>query len=171
MRGGPAVAESQSMTDDDRELARALVSGPAVGVPQHADEETRTTFLDRRMAQREAYGQFVAESPIYVPGTGTLAFNTGAQVPIEHVEKWDLELAGVVRRVATPRMAAAGRRFTADEGGQIPGAGDTVEPVVPQPAMTPPAPAGEQAAKDDEGGTTEKKPPARKTAAADKTDK
>jgi hypothetical protein len=155
------------MTDDERELARALVSGPAVGVPQHADEETRTTFMDRRMAQREAYGQFIATSPIYWPGTGILVFNEGNPVPMEHVEKWLLEEAGVVKRIASPRLAAAGARFPASEGGQVTGgdgAHDATFP--PQPTVTPPAPSGEQAAKDDEGGTTEKKQPARKSTSA-----
>jgi hypothetical protein len=152
------------MTDDDRELARALVSGPAVGVPQHADEETRTTFLDRRMAQREAYGQFIATSPIYWPGTGILVFNTGNPVPMEHVEKWLLEEAGVVQRIASPRLAAAGARFPANQGGQLPGDGGGEVAVEPQPTVTPPAPAGEEATKADEGGTNEKQP-ARKSAA------
>lgn len=96
--------------NDERELLRSVLSSPAVGVPHTADEQARKTFADRRRDQAEAYGQFVAKGPIYWPGTGTLVFNTGAAVPIEHVEKWDLELADVVERVATPELARAGRR-------------------------------------------------------------
>jgi hypothetical protein len=111
MMGGPSVAASNSNTDDERELLAALMSAPAVGVPHAADEETRTTYMDRRRAQAEAYGQFVAKGPIYWPGTGTLVFNTGHAVPLEHVEKWELELADLVERVASPELARVGRRF------------------------------------------------------------
>lgn len=160
------MAEQKNRTDDEQELLRALVSAPAVGVPQHASEEVRQTFHDRRMAQREAYGQFVANAPIYWPGTGILVFTEGMPVPMEHVEKWDLEEAGFVNRVADPRLARAGRRFPAHEGGQIPGPGTEDVPVAPEPTVTPPAPAGEAAADADEGGTETKAP--RKTAAAAK---
>ena len=156
MRGGPAVAEQEIKQDDERELLRALVSGPAVGVPQHADEGVRETFTERRMAQREAYGQFVADGDVFWPGTGILVFTTGMPVPTEHVEKWDLELAGVVHRIASPRLARAGARFPAGDGGQLAGDGDSEVPVLAQPTVTPPAPAGEAAAEADEGGTTEK---------------
>lgn len=111
MMGGPSVAASKSNIDDERELLTALMSSPAVGVPHAADEQTRTTYMDRRRAQTEAYGQFVAKGPIYWPGTGILVFATGHAVPLEHVEKWDLELADLVERVATPELARAGRRF------------------------------------------------------------
>ncbi len=168
------MAEQQTMHDDEKALLRALVSGPAVGVPQHADEGVRETFTERRMAQREAYGQYIAAGPIYVPGTGTLAFNKDQQVPIEHVEKWMLVEADMVHRVASAELARAGARFPAKDGGQLPGAEDTTEPVPPQPTATPPAPAGEEAAKADEGGTTEKTTTRRssssKASAADKTD-
>lgn len=157
----------QTTTDDERELLRALVSGPAVGVPQYADEQTRTTFTDRRMAQREMYGQFVADGPIYWPGTGILVFTEGMQVPVEHVEKWELETAGVVHRVASPKLARAGARFPADQGGQVTGGDGTIDgEVIVQPTTTPPAPSGEQAAKDDEGGTTESKARPKATRAA-----
>lgn len=154
------MAEPKNDTlDDEQELLRALVSGPAVGVPHHADEQTRETFTERRMLQREAYGQFVADGPIYWPGTGILVFTEGMPVPVEHVEKWLLEEAGMVHRVASPRLARAGARFPADKGGQVTGGDGVVDgEVVVQPTVTPPAPSGEQAAKDDEGGTTESKP-------------
>jgi|ERR1041384_6506533 hypothetical protein len=155
--GGPAVAE-QSSTQHGEEELRALLSAPAVGVPQHADEKTRETHQNRRMDQREAYGQFVADGEIYWPGTGILVFTEGMQVPVEHVEKWLLEEAGMVHRVASPRLARAGARFPADKGGQVTGGdGNADVPVVPQPTTTPPAPSGEQAAKDDEGGTEAKR--------------
>lgn len=168
--GGPAVAEqTKKRTDDEQELLRALVSGPAVGVPQHADEETRRTHHDRRMAQREAYGQWVADSDIYWPGTAILVFTQGMPVPVEHVEKWELEDAGLVHRVASAQLARAGRRFPAGQGGQLTGGDGSADVVVaPEPSATPPAPSGEEAAKADEGGTTESKP--RKTAAAKKTE-
>lgn len=167
--GGPAVAEQKQRTDDERELLRALVSGPAVGVPQHADAETKKTFTERRMEQREAYGQFVADGPIYWPGTGILVFTEGQPVPMEHVEKWELETAGMVHRVASPKLARAGQRFSADKGGQVTGGdGNADIAVEPQPTATPPAPSGEEAAKADEGGTSTK--PAKRAASAKSTE-
>ncbi len=151
----------QTKDESEREQLRALLSGPAVGVPQTADPATRETFQSRRMDQLEAYGQFVAISPIYWPGTGTLVFNEGSQVPVEHVEKWLLEEAGLVQRVASPRLARAGRRFDAEHGGQLPGPETTDDPMV-MPTATPPAPAGETAVKDDDGGS----PGGRKTTKA-----
>lgn len=148
------MAEQNTRDESEREQLRMLLSGPAVGMPQAADTEARQAHQNRHLDQLEAYGQFVAVGPIYWPGTGTLVFNTGAQVPIEHVEKWDLELAGLVQRVASPRLARAGRRFDAEHGGQIPG-GDGIDPAEPAlaPTATPPAPSGEAAAKADEGGS------------------
>lgn len=144
----------QSKTQHGEDELRALLSAPAVGVPQHATAEERETHHDRRMAQREAYGQFVADCPIYWPGTGILVFTEGQSVPVEHVEKWDLELAGAVHRIADVRLARAGRRFPASEGGQITGGDGNHDVVVePEPTVVMPAPSGEQAAKDDEGGT------------------
>ncbi len=152
------MAEQSKAEHGEGEL-RALLSAPAVGVPQHANAEVRQTFADRRAAQREAYGQFVADHEIYWPGTSTLVFTTGQQVPMEHVEKWDLETNGMVHRVASPALARAGKRFAAKDGGQVVG-GDG-NPDVPAEHLpvttTPPAPSGEQAAADDEGGTTESK--------------
>lgn len=101
------MADSSKKTEEN-ELLQALLSAPAVGTPHAADDETRETWLQRRHDQAEAYGQFLANGPIYVPGTGTLAFTTDAQVPIEHVEKWHLEDAGLVRRVAQPAEARRG---------------------------------------------------------------
>ena len=75
------MADSKK-NSDETELLRALLSGPSVGTPHAADDETRETWLTRRQDQAEAYGQFIAEGPIYVPGTGTLAFNNDHQVPV-----------------------------------------------------------------------------------------
>jgi hypothetical protein len=154
--GGPAVAE-QKAEHGEGEL-RALLSAPAVGVPQHAPAAVRQSFMERRAAQREAYGQFVADAEIYWPGTSTLVFTTGQQVPMEHVEKWDLEANGMVHRVASPALARAGKRFSAKDGGQVVG-GDG-NPDVPADELpvttTPPAPSV-LPAEEDEGGTTESK--------------
>lgn len=163
------MAEQSTTEQYGENELRALLSGPAVGVPQHADEETRKTFTDRRMGQREAYGQFVADGPIYWPGTGILVFAEGQQVPVEHVEKWMLEDAGMVHRVASPMLARAGRRFPASKGGQVTGgdgAGDVA--VMPVPTTTPPAPSGEEAAAADEGGTKDTKQRAAKSTPAKK---
>lgn len=102
------MAEQKKSRGGADELAM-LLSAPAVGVPHAADEQTRQTYIERQLAQRETYGQFRATGPIYVPGTGTLAFNKDQQVPMEHVEKWELEEAGLVKRVATPEHARAGK--------------------------------------------------------------
>lgn len=101
------MADQKNRGGDDE--LRMLLSAPAVGVPHAADEATRQSYVDRILSQREHYGQFRATGPIYVPGTGTLAFATHAEVPMEHVEKWELERAGLVARVATPEDARAGR--------------------------------------------------------------
>jgi hypothetical protein len=149
------VAEQTDKDESEREQLRALLSGPAVGMPQAADTQARMTYQNRRMDQMEAYGQFVADGPIYWPGTGTLVFNEGQQVPVEHVEKWDLETAGLVHRVASAKLARAGRRFDAEHGGQLTGNDGVTDPAEPAlaPTATPPAPSGEQAARADEGGS------------------
>jgi hypothetical protein len=100
------ASTSKSKANDQElvELQRALVTSPTVGIPV-ADEETVKTFHSRRAEQREAYGQFVANSDIYPPDGTVLVFTKGTPVPVEHVEKWDLETAGVVDRVATPEEA------------------------------------------------------------------
>lgn len=100
-------------TDSGRaDELRMLLSAPAVGVPHgSATEEERTTFAERRLAQREAYGQWQATGPIYWPGTAILCYDTGAQVDVEAVERWQLDEAGVVERVASPELARFGRRF------------------------------------------------------------
>lgn len=93
------------------ELQKALLSGPTADVPfGETDPVVRQTFADRRAAQREAYGQFVATQEIYDPDGTILAFAPDHPVPVEHVEKWDLERTGHVVRVATADEARAGRR-------------------------------------------------------------
>lgn len=92
----------------DQELVelQALLTGPTVDTPHNEpDPEARKSFIARRMEQREAYGQFVAAQDIFDPMGNTLAFAAGHPVPIEHVEKWLLEDAGLVTRVATPEEA------------------------------------------------------------------
>ncbi len=103
---------STSKKNNDQELVdlqRAMLSGPTVGVP-HAEGNTDTVraYLARRAEQREVYGQFVATEDIYEPGGSALTFTNGMPVPIEHVEKWDLETAGMVERVASQDDARRG---------------------------------------------------------------
>ncbi len=99
---------SGSRKAGDQELAAltALLSGPTVDAPHNEPSpEARQTFMERRMAQREAYGQFVATVDIYDPAGDIVVFTAGQAVPIEHVENWHLEDAGMVERVATPEEA------------------------------------------------------------------
>jgi len=92
-------------------MQRALLSGPTVGLPHNeGDPEVKRAFLSRREAQREAYGQFVAEEDVYDPDGIGLVFSAGMQVPVEHVEKWDLEAHGKVKRVASAEEARRGFR-------------------------------------------------------------
>lgn len=106
------MASTSKKSNADQELVelqRALLSGPTTDVP-HAepDEDVTRAFMERRAAQREAYGQFVAESDIFDPIGNSPVFTKGQQVPTEHVEKWDLEATGMVRRVATAEEARRG---------------------------------------------------------------
>lgn len=92
-------------------MQRALLSGPTVDVPHsETDPEVHRAYVDRRAAQREAYGQFVAAEDVYDPDGVGLVFAAGMQVPMEHVEKWDLGTYGKVRRVATAEEARRGFR-------------------------------------------------------------
>ena len=113
------MAASKSTNDQELvELQRALLTAPTVDVPhQEADDETVRAFMKRRAAQREAYGQFTANSDIYDPMGGTLVFTPGMPVPLEHVEKWDLESAGVVNRVATADEARKGAALASAAAG------------------------------------------------------
>ncbi len=99
---------SGSRKAGDQEIAEltALLSGPTVDTPHNeTNPEVRQTFMERRMAQREAYGQFTAAVDIYDPAGDIVVFTAGQAVPVEHVEKWHLEDAGMVQRVATPDEA------------------------------------------------------------------
>ena len=106
------ASTSKSKGNDQElvELQHALLSGPTVDVP-YADEATKSSYAERRAAQREAYGQFVAVENIQDPEGNSLVFTAGMQVPVEHVEKWLLEETGKVERVATPEEAR--KRFLA----------------------------------------------------------
>lgn len=111
-----------ALTDNDRELAElqslvsatgATVHGLPSGAAGAADPETIQTWELRRAAQREAYGQFVANQPI--PIGNTIGFSPGAAVPLEHVIRFSLWEQEMVNRIATPEMARAGRAFETDE--------------------------------------------------------
>jgi hypothetical protein len=127
------VASTSNKGKGDQELVemqRALLSGPTSDVPQTGgDEDATRAYMERRAAQREAYGQFIAESDIYDPMGNSLVFTAGMQVPTEHVEKWDLEATGHVRRVATAEEA---RKAFA-----VPGIG--AGSLIPAGSDTPPA--------------------------------
>lgn len=102
------------------EMQRALLSGPTTDIPHaEGDQDAVRTFLDRRAAQREAYGQFVAEEDIFHPMGNSLVFTQGMQVPLEHVEMWDLEALGKVRRVATAEEARRNYRPDAIGAGSL----------------------------------------------------
>jgi hypothetical protein len=109
-----------AMSDADQELMElqrsAATQGHAAGLPSGpaaADPNTITTFQARRAAQNEAWGQFVANGPIYIGNA--LAFHAGSQVPLEHVIKYQLEEQELVNRVATPEMARVGKTFATDD--------------------------------------------------------
>lgn len=104
--------------DADRELAElqrsVATQGHAAGLPGGvADPEAVATWEQRRAAQREAYGQFVALGPIHIGNA--LAFHTGQQVPLEHVIRYGLEDQELVARVATPELARVGKVFATDD--------------------------------------------------------
>lgn len=109
------------------ELQKALLSGPTTDLPHNEpDPDVTRAFMQRRADQRVAYGQFVAESDIFDPMGNSLVFTKDMQVPVEHVEKWDLEATGMVRRVATADEARRG--FAVPDigaGSLIPAAGDS----------------------------------------------
>ena len=92
------------------ELQRALLSAPTTGVAASGDPEVRKAYLGRRAAQREAYGQFVATGDICDPDGSALIVTAGQPVPLEHVERFDLEVLNMVERVATPELARRGMR-------------------------------------------------------------
>ena len=112
-------------------MQRALLSGPTTEIPHaEGDPDAVKTFLDRRAAQREAYGQFIAEEDIFHPMGNSLVFTKGMQVPVEHVEMWDLEALGKVRRVATAGEARRSYRPDAI------GAGSLIQPEEPAPSAS-----------------------------------
>lgn len=111
-----------ALTDDDRELMelqKALsASGAApAGLPSGAaiaaDPDVIRTWELRQAAQREAYGQYVANGDIWIGNC--LTFAAGMAVPLEHVIRFNLLEREQVNRVATPEMAKRGKAFESDE--------------------------------------------------------
>jgi hypothetical protein len=109
-------------TDEDQELLelqRALsASGAApAGLPSGAavaaDPEVIRTWELRQAAQREAYGQFVADGDVWIGNCMT--FTGGQPVPLEHVIRFQLDERHQVNRVATPEMARVGKVFETDD--------------------------------------------------------
>lgn len=111
-----------AQTDADRELMelqRSLsangvgIAGLPSGAAVAADPEAVRTWELRRAAQREAYGQWVADGDIWIGNA--LTFTDGQPVPLEHVIRFRLDELEQVNRVATPELARAGRRFESNE--------------------------------------------------------
>jgi hypothetical protein len=111
-----------ALTDDDRELMElqrslsasgATVAGLPSGAAIAADPEALRTWELRLQAQREAYGQYIANGDIWIGNC--LTFTSGQPVPLEHVIRYDLIEREQVNRVATPEMARRGRTFEKDE--------------------------------------------------------
>lgn len=95
-------AADQELVD----MQRALLTGPTADIPHaETDLDVVRAFIKRRADQREAYGQFTATADIYDPMGNSKVFTKDMQVPVEHVEMWDLEATGLVQRVATPEQA------------------------------------------------------------------
>src|SRR4051794_7253084 len=98
-------------------LQRATLTGPAgtAGMPhgQALDGDAVRTWELRRLAQNEAYGQYVAGEQITIAGVEV--FQQGVQVPLEHVIRFQLDVQGRVNRVATPEMARRGQVFEDQE--------------------------------------------------------
>lgn len=97
------------------ELQRSVLIRGATGLPsgeQAGDPDEVRRFEQRREAQREAYGQFVAADDIHLGNA--LVFTAGMAVPLEHVLRFNLEAMELVNRVATPQQARAGGRFSGD---------------------------------------------------------
>lgn len=109
------------LSDADRELLELQrsqhMSGPAAGTPSpeavQRDPDAVSTWEQRRAAQREAHGQYVAAGPIHIGNA--LAFVTGMAVPLEHVIRYDLWDKELVYRVANPEQARAGKTFDSDD--------------------------------------------------------
>jgi hypothetical protein len=105
--------KGQSADQELVELQHALLTSPTVDAPHNEpNPEVRETFMQRRVAQREAYGQFVAIEDVYDPDGNIVVFTKGQAVPIEHVEKWQLEDVGMVTRVASADEARTAFRPT-----------------------------------------------------------
>jgi hypothetical protein len=102
-----------------RDLQRAMsvqgttVAGLPSGSSVAADPEAIQAWERRRAAQREAYGQFVANSTIWIGNAPV--FTEGQPVPLEHVINFDLVEREQVNRVASPELARVGRVFDSDQ--------------------------------------------------------
>lgn len=98
-----------AINKDDREKLAALLSAPQPTVARTAattqsNEELLVAHEERRRAQRVEWGQWVATGEIHIGNA--LAFVAEQPVPDGHVQKFKLEEAGLVRRVASPEQAA-----------------------------------------------------------------
>jgi hypothetical protein len=90
-----------------------MVAGLPSGATVAADPEAMAAWQARRLAQNEAYGQYVAATPITIGNA--LAFTPGQPVPLEHVIRFNLLETEQVNRVATPEMARIRKVFESDE--------------------------------------------------------
>lgn len=109
------------LSDADRELldlqrsmsqSGAAVAGLPSGAAVAADPNIIRTWELRRAAQKEAYGQWVADGDIWLGNC--LAFTSGQPVPLEHVIRFRLDELEQVNRVATPELARLGKTFDSD---------------------------------------------------------
>jgi hypothetical protein len=110
------------LTDADQELlalqrAMSAQGAATAGLPSGeavaADPNIIRTWELRRAAQKEAYGQWVADGDIWIGNT--LVFTSGQQVPLEHVIRFNLVEREQVNRVATPELARLGKTFETDD--------------------------------------------------------
>lgn len=66
--------------------------------------EAERAALERRQAQLEEYGQWVAKAPIMFGNA--LAYDTGHPVPASNVESYGYDKQGLVERVASKTEAS-----------------------------------------------------------------
>lgn len=97
------MAESQSTSPPSGSQSKTTAEGIEYDglLPVEANEHLR--------AVAKEYGEWTAIAPIYFGSA--LAFATGTQVPIQHVEKFKLDEQGLVARVNTK----AARRARGEE--------------------------------------------------------
>lgn len=111
----PLSDADQELLDLQRSMSQsgAAVAGLPSGAAVAADPNIIRTWELRRAAQKEAYGQWVADGDIWLGNC--LAFTSGQPVPLEHVIRFRLDELEQVNRVATPDMARLGKVFESDE--------------------------------------------------------